>query len=455
MIVNRKKLSIALCLAITTNLASYTFSQINPSPLPTHVVYANEDTAKQKELSKAIDAVAYSYVRSQLADDNPKATPGAQILVMKDGKVVFEKSYGTIQAFDFSKEGDNKIADPIPVKNDTLFDLASVTKISATTQAFLHLVYEGKVSLEDKVTKYLPEFGKNGKEEVTIGQLLSHTSGLPQWKAIYLYSDNRQATLEYIENQKLEFEPGEYKYSDLGFMTLAFIAEKITGEPFDEYVAKTIYSPLNLKHTSFKPLDHGFSKENIAVTSFGNPFEQRMIDEVNYPDFGYNMTEDKEAFDQFKGWRDYELQGEVNDGNTAMANEGVAGHAGLFSTASDLGNLYQVVLDKGKQGDTVLYDEETLNSFLTDVSKNKNGSIQAYGFLKNASWMKPLSEDAFGHNGFTGTYVTISPKHNLVVIVLTNKMNNGLQEKGLYNNTHDFAGAVNFAVHNSYIESDN
>ena len=261
MIVNRKKLSIALCLAITTNLASYTFNQINPSPLPARAVYASEDTAKQKELSKAIDAVAYSYVRSQLADDNPKATPGAQILVMKDGKVVFEKSYGTIQAFDFSKEGDNKIVDPIPVKNDTLFDLASVTKISATTQVFLHLVYEGKVSLEDKVTKYLPEFGKNGKEEVTIGQLLSHTSGLPQWKAIYLYSDNRQATLEYIENQKLEFEPGEYKYSDLGFMTLAFVAEKITGESFDEYATKTIYDPLNLKHTSFKPLDHGFNKE--------------------------------------------------------------------------------------------------------------------------------------------------------------------------------------------------
>ena len=116
-------------------------------------------------------------------------------------------------------------------------------------------------------SQYLPEFGKNGKEDVTIGQLLSHTSGLPQWKAIYLYSNNRQDTLKYIEDQKLEFKPGEYKYSDLGFMTLAFVAEKITGEAFDKYVAKTIYEPLGLKNTMFNPLKNGVDKSQIAVTS--------------------------------------------------------------------------------------------------------------------------------------------------------------------------------------------
>ncbi len=423
-----------------------------PQSSETTVVAENkENNESSKALEKAIDAVAFSYVKSQLAETNPKATPGAQIVVLKDGKIVFKKSYGTIQAFDFSKNPAEKIENPSAVTDETLFDLASVTKISATTQVFMHLVYEGKVKLDDKVTKYLPEFGKNGKEDVTIGQLLSHTSGLPQWKAIYLYSNNRQDTLKYIEDQKLEFKPGEYKYSDLGYMTLAFIAEKITGEAFDKYVAKTIYEPLEMKNTMFNPTKNGVDKSKIAVTSYGNPFEKMMIDEVNFPKFGYDMTADKEAFEKFNGWRNYELQGEVNDGNAFMANEGYAGHAGLFSTATDLSTLYQVLVDKGKRGDTVLYDEKTVELFLQDVFKTKSGSIQSYGYLKNAGWMQSLAEDAIGHNGFTGTYVTISPKNKIVVIVLTNKMNNGQQKSGNYSNTHDFASAVNYAVHNEFL----
>ena len=236
-----------------------------PQSSETTVVAENkENNESSKALEKAIDAVAFSYVKSQLAETNPKATPGAQIVVLKDGKIVFKKSYGTIQAFDFSKNPAEKIENPSAVTDETLFDLASVTKISATTQVFMHLVYEGKVKLDDKVTKYLPEFRKNGKEDVTIGQLLSHTSGLPQWKAIYIYSNNRQDTLKYIENQKLEFKPGEYKYSDLGYMTLAFIAEKITGEAFDKYVAKTIYEPLEMKNTMFNPTKNGVDK-SVAV----------------------------------------------------------------------------------------------------------------------------------------------------------------------------------------------
>ena len=234
-------------------------------------------------------------------------------------------------------------------------------------------------------------------------------------------------------------------------MTLAFIAEKITGEAFDKYVAKTIYEPLEMKNTMFNPTKNGVDKSKIAVTSYGNPFEKMMIDEVNFPKFGYDMTADKEAFEKFNGWRNYELQGEVNDGNAFMANEGYAGHAGLFSTATDLSTLYQVLVDKGKRGDTVLYDEKTVELFLQDVFKTKSGSIQSYGYLKNAGWMQSLAEDAIGHNGFTGTYVTISPKNKIVVIVLTNKMNNGQQKSGNYSNTHDFASAVNYAVHNEFL----
>lgn len=296
-------------------LVGCTHKPILKSAETTITLTKQDDNEVSNSLGKVIDAVSYSYMKSQLALANPKSTPGAQIVVLKDGEVVFKKSYGVIQAFDFSKDPVEKIKNILNVTDDILFDLASVTKISATTQVFMHLVYEGKVKLEDKVVQYLPDFGKNGKEEVTIGQLLSHTSGLPQWKAIYLYSNNRADTLKYIENQSLEFKSGEYKYSDLGFMTLAFVTERITGESFDKYVTKTVYEPLGMKSTMFNPLNNGIDKSKIAVTSNGNSFETMMIDEVNFPNFGYDMTADKDAFERFSDWRNYELQGEINDGN--------------------------------------------------------------------------------------------------------------------------------------------
>lgn len=159
-------------------LVGCTHKPILKSAETTITLTKQDDNEVSNSLVKVIDAVSYSYMKSQLAFANPKSTPGAQIVVLKDGEVVFKKSYGVIQAVDFSKDPVEKIKNTLNVTNDTLFDLASVTKISATTQVFMHLVYEGKVKLEDKVVQYLPDFGKNGKEEVIVGQLLSHTSGL-------------------------------------------------------------------------------------------------------------------------------------------------------------------------------------------------------------------------------------------------------------------------------------
>ena len=185
----KKKVLIVSSTVCVIGLVGCTHKAILESAETTVMTTKQGDNEVSKSLEKAIDAVSYSYVKSQLALANPKSTPGAQIVVLKDGEVVFKKGYGTIQAFDFSKDPVEKIKNNLNVTDDTLFDLASVTKISATTQVFMHLVYEGKVKLEDKVVQYLPDFGKNGKDEVTIGQLLSHTSGLPQWKAIYFFPD--------------------------------------------------------------------------------------------------------------------------------------------------------------------------------------------------------------------------------------------------------------------------
>ena len=165
MLKNNKKKMLLVTAALSVFGLAGCANKVVPQSSETTVVAENkENNESSKALEKAIDAVAFSYVKSQLAETNPKATPGAQIVVLKDGKIVFKKSYGTIQAFDFSKNPAEKIENPSAVNDETLFDLASVTKISATTQVFMHLVYEGKVKLDDKVTKYLPEFGKMEKK---------------------------------------------------------------------------------------------------------------------------------------------------------------------------------------------------------------------------------------------------------------------------------------------------
>lgn len=428
---------------------------VEPEVVATEIVEENtlsEEIAiseleiEKRMLEASVDAVAYSYVKPMLAVDNGKTAPGAQMIVVKDGEVVFQKAYGVLQAFDI--ETGERIADEQAVTNESMFDLASCTKISATTQAIMKLVYEGKVDPKEPVATYLPGYEKNGKENVTVEQLLTHTSGLPQWVPMYLYCDEPQEVLAYISGVELIFEPGTYKYSDLGFMSLGFIVESVTGQKLDAYVEENIYKPLGMEDTVFNPLEKGFDQERISVSSLGNPFETMMIDEKNYPGYGYDCTEHEEAFDQFDGWRKRALRGEVNDGNAGMGNQGVAGHAGLFSTAEDLSILYQMMLNGGEYNGVQIYDQATIDQFIGD---RQNAGLDSYGFRSGSSWMKVLDENAVGHNGFTGQYIVLDQEHNIVTILLTNKMNAGQKDNGYYSNLTDFAKAYNNAVRNVLI----
>lgn len=410
---------------------------------PRELVYEENE-----KLAAAVDAVAYSYVQSSLATDNNKVVPGAQVLVLKDGKIVLKKAYGVQQAFDWTSGEGVLLENTVPMQTTTMIDLASCTKISATTQAVMKLVTEGKLDVKEKVVTYLPEFGQNGKENVTVEDLLTHTSGLPQWRPMFLYCDTKEEVLDYICNTSLMFEPGEYYYSDLGFLTLGFLVEKVSGQSLDAYVKTNIYEPLGMVKTGYLPLENGIAKEEIAASSFGNPYEYCMVDEKNYPDFGYDCTEDKEAFAAFDGWRNYTLIGEVNDGNAGMGCKGVAGHAGVFSNVEELAILYQALLDGGSYNGVELYSPEVLAQFTTDRMSEGQG---CYGFATGSSWMTALSDTAFGHNGFTGQYITVDPQNQIVTILLTNKMNAGLTEEHMYNNLTDFAKAFNNAVHNEYV----
>lgn len=395
---------------------------------------------ENKEISEKIEAIMSTWIKNN-------NIPGGVVLVAKDGKIVSHKAYGNqmIAEFDTSSTYDKpnyiSLTNPIKAKEDTMYDLASVTKIMSTTQAIMKLVSEKKVDLNDKVEKYLPGFKANGKENVTVKSLLTHTSGLPQWEPTYFYGKDKKTQLNFLKNVALNpkfVEDGVnnkmHHYSDLGFMTLGYIVESVSGKSLDEYVLSEIYTPLGLKQTLYNPKTK-FGINNIAATSLGNPYEYKMVDEENYPNFGYDTTKDQALFKTFDGWRKYVLRGEVNDGNAAMATNGVAGHAGLFSTANDLAVLTQLMLNKGEYEGVRIYNADVVDLF---TSKQTNTGIISeefgYGFKLDQSWMgDSASEKVYGHDGFTGTYFVNDPDNKLTIIVLTNKMQSGFRS-GLLSN---------------------
>lgn len=378
---------------------------------------------------------------------------GAVVLAMKDGEVIFEKAYGYAHYYDADYEAEGstyanpvykKTEKPREMTTDTLFDLASVTKVMATTQSIMILVDRGQISVDDKVSKYLPGFEANGKGDITIAQLLTHSSGLPQWEPTFLYCDNKAEQLEFIKklslNPEFKTDGSEPMYSDFSFMTLGFIVEAVTGQDMDVFVKENVYKPLGMDHTTYKPLENGFTAEQIAATSLGNPYEYRMVDEASWPEVGYDCTKDAEAFAAFKGWRDHTLIGEVNDGNAGMGGKGVAGHAGLYSTAKDLGILLQCMLNGGEYNGVRLYGKEVIDQFTSrhttyqenhkdEDGKPKLASEFGYGFKLDQSWMgESATEKAFGHDGFTGTTVYADPENNYVFVCLTNKMQSGFRQ---------------------------
>lgn len=344
-----------------------------------------------------------------------------------------------------------RLDDPRPMEMNTMFDMASCTKIMATTQSIMKLYSEGKIDLDATVASYIPEFAKNGKENVTVHQLLTHTSGLPQWKAMFLYIDkDKSKVLDYICNCELMFAPGEEKYSDLGFQMLGFLVERITGRDMDEYVQNEIYKPLNLKRTTYLPLKNGFTTDDLAATSFGNPYEYAMVDEIGHPGFGYDCTADLDAFSKFDGWRNYTLVGECNDGNAWMANGGVAGHAGLYSDAEDLAVLCQAMLNGGIYKGVRLYRQDVIDLF---TSEQNGKPSRGLGFERGSSFMGRGDRhyDAFGHAGFTGTHVVMNKTNKTAVVFLTNKRNVGFKPNSTsYYSPYSCCGEICELVWNTF-----
>jgi CubicO group peptidase (beta-lactamase class C family) len=304
--------------------------------------------------------------------------PGAAVVVGRKGAAVWEKGFGRIG---WSPDA------PLVSPGRTIYDLASLTKVVATASAIMLLYDEGRVDLDAPASRYLPTFVGEGRERVTVRQLLTHHSGLPAGRNIWRIAHDPVSARMEVLRSALKAQPGtRYEYSDLGADLLGFIAEEITGEPLDSYLDRRIWKPLGMTDTYFRP--PASLRERIAPT------------EVTPP-------------------RGYPLRGEVHDEN-AFALGGVAGHAGLFSTATDLSVYAQMMLNRGTYNGVRIFADSTVALFTA-----RSQGTRALGWdscTSGGSCGQHFSSRSYGHTGFTGTSLWIDPERDMFVILLTNRV---------------------------------
>ena len=391
------------------------------------LVLQAQQKIQQEKLTKTVDSILRSAVDSGLI-------PGAVIEIKKDNQIICRKAFGFAERND---DQNKPLAHPVPMTTDHLFDIASLTKVAGTTTSIMLLVDRGLIKVDDPVGKYIPAFNTGDKGQITIRHLLNHTAGLITWYPLFYRAQNKQEVYKLIDELPLAFPVGALRhYSDLGFILLGEIIEKVSRMPLDQFGQKNIFIPLGMHHTSYNPLASGFTK--FAATSHGNPYETRMVHDTS---LGYVFKEINPA--QWNGWRAYTLRGEVNDGNAWYAMKGVSGHAGLFSTIDDLQKLIDILKNRGKIKGRPFISEKTIQLFLTqDEFKNGLGWMMDPG----DSFMKGGPAGTFGHTGFTGTSIAVVPSLNLSVTLLINRQNTGLLPGGYYYNPNPLRKAIFEAV---------
>jgi beta-glucosidase-like glycosyl hydrolase/CubicO group peptidase (beta-lactamase class C family) len=386
----------------------------------------------EKIETKTLNRLAYSTPEAQGMDSRElmkidaimeksiarKATPGGAILVAKNGAVVFEKAYGY---YDYTHEQ--------PVTENTLYDLASLTKVMATTQAIMFLNSRGLVDLDEQLKNYLPELEGTNKGDITIRNILTHEAGLipyiphftntlegNNWMPEY-YSDQKKepytveiadgiyghkalpdslwkwtvaSNLRYRGSKSRKYS---YRYSDVGMYLLHRLIERMVNQPMNEFMEQQFYAPLGMYRFGYLPLQR-FSPDQIAPTEDDNIFRKTLV------------------------------QGYVHDPGAALYG-GVAGHAGLFGTAGDLAKMMQMMLQNGKYGTEEILDQPTVEKFT---------SKQSFQSRRGLGWDKPdpqkdkgptgnlASPGTFGHTGFTGTAAWADPEQQLIYVFLSNRV---------------------------------
>ncbi|MFT7590788.1 MAG: beta-N-acetylhexosaminidase, partial [bacterium] len=365
----------------------------------------SEVAINDKKLAK-IDSIA----RNAIAEG---ATPGCQILVARYGKVIYQKSFGK-----HTYNGRRA------VNNDDLYDLASLTKVNATTLAIMKLVEDSVIKLSDPLSKYLENLDTTNKQDITLKQVLTHSAGLKSWIPFYRVTTedplSYDTTFSNVASDRFcikvsddlymcrEFQsvifgsiydsdvktPGHYKYSDLGMILMRYLIEQVTHTTLDRFVDSVFYEPMGLRTMTYNPLEK-FRKSEIVPTEDNADFRKELI------------------------------HGYVHDPAAAMLG-GVSGHAGLFSNSADVAALLQMLLNGGYYNGQRFLDHETINAFTQYQYVNSRRGI---GFDKpepNKNKVNPVSDYAshktFGHSGFTGTQMWADPENGIIYVFLSNRV---------------------------------
>lgn len=323
------------------------------------------------------------------------AFPAAVYLVAERDETVFADALG------------HSVIEPYRVANrfETIYDLASLTKPLVTTLLCSRRIELGELTLDSSVSHYVAEFDRTDKQMITVRELLTHTSGLPAWRPLYvLTEDQTDRAAGAIANLDLEYKPGtRVVYSDLGFIALGILLERLTGRRLAEMAIREIFEPLKLEQTFFNP--EIALQTGIAACETGNAYEAGMCREMGTE--GYADA------------RQRLIWGEVHDGNAYFLG-GAAGHAGLFSTATETFLLAQQFLPDSSK----LLNRDTCKLFRENMTQGLE-EARSIGWqlaaTKDSTGGVDLPGDSFGHNGFTGTSVWIDPEHRRVFILLTNR----------------------------------
>lgn len=366
-----------------------------------------EDAGINSNNLLAIDDIAHEAI-------NQRATPGCVVLVAKDGKVIFNKAYGY---HTYDKTMPDKLTD--------IFDLASMTKISATTMAAMRLTGEGKLNLDSTLGYYIAKASTTNKNDIKVRELLLHQAGLipdiPAFEKVKVsdYSADSSAAfpVKIVDNYFLRKDyfkdvmypdmlnsplrtRGKYVYSDLSMLFMKEVEENITQIPLNTYVQQQFYGPLGMQTAGFLPL-YRFKKDQIIPTENDVQYRHALLD-------GY-----------------------VHDPTAALMG-GIAGHAGLFATSNDVAILYQMVLNGGTYGGTQYLKPEIIKMFTARYSDNSRRGLGFDRWDPNISLGYPsklASPETYGHTGYTGTCIWVDPKSNLVYVFLSNRVNPKVSDK--------------------------
>lgn len=415
-------------------------------PYPVVIEGTPEQVGLDRDVLEALEQLIQSDVNNGF--------PSAQMAVVKNGRLVYQNAWGRVNAY--LPDGTPNTASPA-VTNDTLYDLASNSKMYTANYALQLLVTQGKIDLDSRIVDLLGqsfvddtiditfsgyenpglEVNKQWKSELTLRDILRHQAGFPADPQYHndafdqhtqkpaagvanpLFSGwdgtpaTRQATLKAIFKTPLMYKPGtKTVYSDVDYMLLAFVIESVTGQPLDQYLEQNFWAPMGLDHITYNPLLNGFAPNDCAATELNGNTRDGAV--------------------HFTGVRTATIQGQVHDEKAFYAMGGISGHAGLFSNAADLAKLASVMLTGG-YGQQKFFSRNVIDTFT--APKKENAANWGLGWWREADdgrcWYfgTQSSSGTIGHQGWTGTLTLIDPVENLVVVYLTNKINSPVTNK--------------------------